>query len=171
MSEAERYAKAVMQAMVERWQEALAQADALAKGPIADLLGNSGAAVEVKLEGFKNGLPSDTPAEVLNLLGMLIQADDIDKIPDVAASLAEIATGQSAPLKAEITSAIELSDSDKENMRQKLIRDHGDGLIFNFQVDESLMGGLRVRVGDQLTDTSVASQLSALRETLATAVR
>jgi len=33
------------------------------------------------------------------------------------------------------------------------------------------MGGLRVRVGDRLIDTSVATRLAALRESLASVVR
>jgi len=96
---------------------------------------------------------------------------DLDLLPEVSRSLVESVSGQQAPMKAEIVSAVELSKKDQEQMQRKLISEYGDGLIFSFRVDPSLMGGLRVRVGDHLIDTSVASRLATLRESLSSAVR
>lgn len=171
-AQAQRYAQAIMQAMVERWQDTLGQAGALMnEGDTATLLKDDSADVATKLDALKKALPQDAPAEAINLLGMLIQADDMSLLPEVSAALAELATGQRAPLKADITSAVELSDQDKESLRQKLMKDYGEGLLFNFHVDQSLMGGLRVRVGDRLIDTSISSRLAALRDSLASVVR
>jgi ATP synthase F1 delta subunit len=80
-------------------------------------------------------------------------------------------SGQTAPVKAEITSAVELSADDQEQIRQSLVKQYGDGLVFTFQVDPTLLGGLRVRVGDRLMDNSVASRLTKLRESIASVVR
>jgi F-type H+-transporting ATPase subunit delta len=92
-------------------------------------------------------------------------------IDDVAGRLAQVATGQAAAVKAEITSAVELSAKEQEQIRQRLIAEHGEGLTFTFAVDPALMGGLRVRVGDKLIDNSIASRLAALRESLTAVVR
>jgi F-type H+-transporting ATPase subunit delta len=70
-----------------------------------------------------------------------------------------------------VTSAIELSDEEKQQIRQRLIAEHGEGLTFTFAVDPALLGGLRVRVGDHLVDNSVASRLATLRESLSSVVR
>jgi F0F1-type ATP synthase delta subunit len=51
------------------------------------------------------------------------------------------------------------------------VKQFGADLTFTFRVDPALLGGLRVRVGDSLMDTSVASRLTALRESLTSAVR
>jgi ATP synthase F1 delta subunit len=85
--------------------------------------------------------------------------------------LGQLATGQSVSRKAEITSAIALSDDEKEQIRKRLIAEHGEGLSFTFEVDPALLGGLRVRVGDRLIDNSVASRLATLREALSSVVR
>ncbi len=170
---ADRYAQAVLQAMVERWQSALGEvADVVGSDPkLADLLGDKSKSVEAKNKALSAQLPSDTPAEISNLLSLLIQEGDLALLPEIAGALTEAASGQTAPVKAEITSAVELSADDQEQIRQSLVKQYGDGLVFTFQVDPTLLGGLRVRVGDRLMDNSVASRLSKLRESIASVVR
>ena len=55
--------------------------------------------------------------------------------------------------------------------RQRLTQQYGEGLVLTFEVDPTLMGGLRIRVGDQLIDNTVANRLMALRELVAASVR
>ena len=170
---ADRYAQAVLQAMLERWQSALGEvADTVGNDPkFADLLGDKSKSVEAKNKALTALLPADTPVEISNLLSLLIQEGDIDLIPEIAGALAEAVSGQTAPLKAEITSAVELSADDQEKIRQSLVEQYGDGLVFTFRVDPTLLGGLRVRVGDRLIDNSVASRLATLRESISSVVR
>jgi F-type H+-transporting ATPase subunit delta len=85
--------------------------------------------------------------------------------------MSQVASGQQQPIKAEVISAVELSDEEKDSLRQVLTKQFGANLVFSFRVDPALMGGLRVRVGDRLIDTSVASRLAALRESLTSVVR
>jgi ATP synthase F1 delta subunit len=85
--------------------------------------------------------------------------------------LTDAASGQASPIKAEITSAVELSADEQEQIRRSLAKQYGEGLVFAFEVDPSLLGGLRVRVGDRLMDNSVASRLSKLRESITSVVR
>jgi ATP synthase F1 delta subunit len=89
----------------------------------------------------------------------------------VASALAVALSGQREPIKAEIVSAAALSEPEQEQLRRQLSEQFGEGLVFSFRVDPSLLGGLRVRVGDRLIDTSIASRLNALRESLASVVR
>ncbi len=60
-----------------------------------------------------------------------------------------------------VTSAIELTDAEKARVQKEL----GTTAI-NYRVDPSILGGLVVRVGDQVVDNSVATQMSAMRESL-----
>ena len=170
---ADRYAQAVLQAMLERWQSALSTvADAVRSDPkLADLLGDDSKSAAVKSKALTGLLPADTPVEISNLLGLLAQEGDLDLIPEIGGALAQAASGQQAPLKAEITSALELSAEDQEKLRRSLVAQHGEGLVFTFHVDPQLLGGLRVRAGDSLIDNSVASRLAKLRESISSVVR
>jgi F-type H+-transporting ATPase subunit b len=62
---------------------------------------------------------------------------------------------------AEITSALPLSDTEKESARRAI-----NAKEVNFRVDPTILGGLIVRVGDRVLDDSVASRMSALEDTL-----
>lgn len=170
---AQRYAQAVYQAMLERWQSALDQVQAvLSKDKnLYALVMDSSKDFGERAQALEAALPAGLPAEVTNLLKLLLQEGDLDMLPEVAGALSRVGSGGAAPVKAEITSATELSEKDKNALRATLAKQFGDSLIFSFHVDPGLMGGLRVRVGDRLIDTSIASRLAALRESLTSAVR
>jgi F-type H+-transporting ATPase subunit delta len=171
--QAERYAQAVVQAMVERWQTVLAQAaDAIrSDADLSQTLSDNSLDLDKRLDALQKALPEDVPPEVQNLLKLLVQEHDLDLLTEVSNALADVSSGRQAPVRAEITSAVELTDEEKEQLRQKISAEHGVDLLFDFRVDPSLLGGLRVRVGDRLIDTSVASRLGAMRESLTSVVR
>jgi F-type H+-transporting ATPase subunit b len=63
--------------------------------------------------------------------------------------------------RAEVTSALPLTDEEKQTATKAL---HADDIVF--KVNPSILGGLIVRVGDQVVDDSVAGQMNALRDSL-----
>jgi F-type H+-transporting ATPase subunit b len=66
---------------------------------------------------------------------------------------------------AEITSALPLTDNEKNTVRQEIIARTGSQSV-TFRVDPTIMGGLVVKVGDKVLDGSVAGQLDTLRQNL-----
>jgi F-type H+-transporting ATPase subunit b len=66
---------------------------------------------------------------------------------------------------AEITSALPLTDSEKDTVRKDIVSKIGSQAV-TFRVDPSILGGLVVKVGDKVVDGSVAGQLEALRQSL-----
>ncbi|HQY92113.1 ATP synthase F1 subunit delta [Caldilinea sp.] len=167
-----RYAQALWLAQLERWQQAFEQATkALEEKKLAALVADSTKSSADKAAALEKALPADFPAEVTNLLKVMIEAGDAELIDDVNGRVVQVASGKREALKAEVTSAIELTDSEKDKLRKRLAAEYGEGLTFSFGVDPSLMGGLRVRVGDRLIDNSVATRLATLRESIATVVR
>ncbi len=168
-----RYTQAIYQIMIDRWQTELDQiAAAVAKdGALVALLNDPAREVAGKLAALEAVLPSGLAPEVANFVRLLVQEGDFALLPQVSAALAQAATGRGGPLKADIVSADVLTPEEMKDLRTKLTQEHGDNLIFTFAVDPALMGGLRVRVGDKLIDSSVAGRLARLRESLASVVR
>ena len=166
------YAQALWLAQLERWQQAFdAAAQVVGEKKLAALLADSSKSSADKTTALEKALPAGFPVEVANLLKVMVEAGDAPLVGEVAGRVAQVAAGKSEALKAEITSAIELTDSEKEKLRKRLVDEYGAGLTFSFSVDPSLMGGLRVRVGDRLIDNSVATRLATLRESIASVVR
>jgi len=63
--------------------------------------------------------------------------------------------------KAVVTSALPLTDEETKNIKAAL-----NVADVSFNVNPAILGGLIVRVGDQVVDDSVAGQMSALRDSL-----
>ena len=159
---AENYAQVILETIVGQWQTGLsAVADALEQDPER----------AANVEAIENALPDDAAPEVRNFVKTLVQEKDTNLLPHIVSALGASLRGESGPQSADITSAIELGDDVQEQIRRQLTRQYGEELVFSFEIDPSLMGGLRIRVGDQLIDNTVANRLMALREMIAAEVR
>jgi F-type H+-transporting ATPase subunit delta len=64
---------------------------------------------------------------------------------------------------ADVTSANELSDEQKVNIQDRLKNILGDKLSLNFKVDKKIIGGLIVKVGSKMIDTSLANKINKLK--------
>jgi F-type H+-transporting ATPase subunit b len=82
-----------------------------------------------------------------------IIADFFAKVPANVAGM----TGETAV----VTSALPLTDSEKDNVKKTL-----NVSSVEYKVNPRILGGLVVRVGDQVVDDSIASQMSGLQESL-----
>jgi F-type H+-transporting ATPase subunit b len=67
---------------------------------------------------------------------------------------------------AEVTSALPLTTEEQTSVKQDVLSKIGDTATISFLVDPTILGGLIVRVGDQIVDGSVAGQLSNLQKSL-----
>ena len=65
---------------------------------------------------------------------------------------------------AKVESAVALTPEQQNGVAANLHRLYGHGLNLSFQVNPALVGGLRVRVGSDVYDGSVAARLQELEE-------
>jgi len=66
---------------------------------------------------------------------------------------------------AEIISALPLTEAEKDTIRQEIVAKAGSQTVA-FRVDPNILGGLVVKLGDKVLDSSVAGQLDSLRQSL-----
>ncbi len=62
-----------------------------------------------------------------------------------------------------VTSALPLTDAEKSSIQKDLLDKAGANVEVVYDVDPSILGGLKIKVGDKLIDGSVAGQLDALK--------
>ena len=74
----------------------------------------------------------------------------------------EALTGASA----EITSALPLTSTEQDTVRSEIVERIGSGATVGFRVDPNILGGLVIRVGDKVLDSSVSGKLEGLRQSL-----
>lgn len=102
-----------------------------------------------------------------NLLYALLQHGDLPILGDVITALrARVQAVATGPTPVEVITATPLAADQRQALETKLSIMHGSNLAYEYKVDTAILGGMIIRVGDKLIDGSVASRLSALKQTL-----
>lgn len=103
---------------------------------------------------------------VLNLLSILIANDRLLSIPEIASQFQRFKDKFQGIAQAEIVSAFPMSDEQVTELVGLLEPKFNLKLQPHVSVDDSLIGGVRVVVGDYVLDTSVRAQLNRMRDAL-----
>lgn len=110
-------------------------------------------------------LPADLLPQVRNFLLTMVKEGLTGELNAVAAALPGYLETGSRTVDASVTSAIELSTEQKERISRELQQRYGDVHV-TYHVDPTLIGGLIIRVGDQVLDNSLRARLSAIQRLL-----
>jgi len=90
-------------------------------------------------------------------------------LQDVIIEFLELAASRKSSAVAEVRSASQLSDDQKSKLAAALEKATGKKVQIRVQVDPSVIGGVLVKVGDQIVDGTVRTQLNRFREGLRSA--
>ena len=120
-----------------------------------------------RIQVFSGLLKSKLPASASNLIELLVQNDRLLLLPEIAEQFIALKNRHEGTAQAEITSAFELSEAQVKDLVVALESKFSLKLKPHVTVDPSLIGGVRVAVGDQVLDTSVQAQLTRMRDMLA----
>jgi F-type H+-transporting ATPase subunit delta len=121
---------------------------------------------EDKLGRLAQALPDGLDSDVRKFMGTLLEAGQLDQLDAILEEFDRLTRRRPELRLARVTSAVPLTGDEQEAVRAKLADRFGADLEFQFEVDPSLIGGMHVRVGDQVIDGSVAGKLAALRDRL-----
>ena len=100
---------------------------------------------------------------VQNLVKFLVTKGLVDVVPSLRAAYASQLDDHHDRQRVEVTSAVPLEPGELEQINRfvsGLIRKEA---VVSTQVDESILGGIVIQIGDRLLDGSTRSQLDALR--------
>ncbi|MBR5428988.1 MAG: ATP synthase F1 subunit delta [Firmicutes bacterium] len=101
---------------------------------------------------------------VLNLCSLLWIKGREKLLPAVVTAYRHQLRQQAGLLTAEMTSAVMLTEEQLAPLRQALEKRFGRPVVVELKVDPSLIGGVRVRVGNTVLDGSVRGRLNAMRQ-------
>lgn len=163
-----KYATAIFSLALERWLTTLtAVQQKLAADPaLLERLQDSAVPFSERQQTIDGLVPPGTDQPVKNFLYTLLENQHLDLLDDVLNDLQQMARGGPQVQVALITTAVELSDEEKEQFRRRLRARYGENLEFTFRVDPSILGGAVVQVGDKVIDGSVAARLEAMSNAL-----
>ena len=104
------------------------------------------------------------PVEIVaNTLRLVARNGRLFALTEIIAEFKRLAAIARNEVSAEVVSAAPLSDQQQGELVRVLKERIGKEITLNTRVDESLIGGLVVKVGSQMIDTSLKTKLSAMK--------
>ena len=150
------------------WSELVSEmANVAAHADVQALSQNPNVPEEQIVAIFLALLKSPLTDEAKNFIGMLVENGRLSLLPEIGAQFHVLKNAQEGAADAEITSAFALSDAQVKELIATLEKKFGRKLNPSVAVDNSLIGGVRVVVGDEVLDTSVRAKLQQMHVALA----
>ncbi|KAF1031442.1 MAG: ATP synthase subunit delta [Burkholderia lata] len=119
---------------------------------------------ELLLAAVKSPLAS--AAQAKNFVQMLVDNHRIALLPEIAVQFDALKNARDGAADVQIVSAFPLNDAQLAELLAGLERKFGRKLKPEVEIDPTLIGGVRVTVGDEVLDTSVCARLASMQAAL-----
>jgi F-type H+-transporting ATPase subunit delta len=173
-STARRYAEAAFEIAerddsMEAWLAAFAVAEERLAGPeVLHLLANPAIPGDDRLAALARILGDAVEGAPRNLLALMVRRGRFELLPMVSREFLRLYRRREGIVEATVTAVVELDEAELTALQERLAAITGSRIELQAQVDPELLGGVQVRVGDQLIDGSVRGRLERLRAEFAT---
>ena len=167
----QRYAQAIFELaeeheQLEQWDQDLRlAADVLGDEEFALFLKHAEVPVERKTSAIEDVLSEVHPL-VRNLVSLLVNRGGVDAMRDVQEGYSHLLDERLGRQRVEVTTAVPLEDSELERITNFVAQLVGREVVLSTQVDDSILGGLIIQIGDRLLDGSTSSALERMRQTV-----
>jgi F-type H+-transporting ATPase subunit delta len=101
-----------------------------------------------------------------NFISLLCQAGRISEVAVVTDAFSALVDRIKKLLSLKVTSAFDIGDGEKENFKNHIHKEFGSLASVEWDMNPEIIGGLRVRAGDKLLDSSIKGALQRLENTL-----
>jgi F-type H+-transporting ATPase subunit delta len=133
---------------------------------LAGLLADTGTPAEGRTGLLDRVLGGKVAGVSATLLRQAVRLPRGRHLDDIAEELAELAAARRQRSVARVSTPVPLRTEQEDRLRDSLSRLYGRPMSLQVELDESLLGGLVVRVGGEVIDGSVAGRLEAARRQL-----
>ena len=171
-SAAKRYAQAVFslgqeKGTLDAWGEDLAMLSRIVEDDrIATYLINPSVAAERRIEALETSLGTSVQPEARNLARMLIERNRTMLIPQIREMFDAQLRAERGIVVAEVTTEDRLTDAERDVVGEKLVTMTGKKVELVLKIDPEIIGGIIIRIGDQVIDGSVRNKLEKMRSRL-----
>ncbi len=117
-----------------------------------------------KKDMFINIFKGKIDEELLSFLLILIEKDRILFTEEKLKEMEKIHLERNNTLLVEVRTVIPLQETEKESLRMKLYNMYDKKIIFDEKLDKNIIGGVYIRVGDDVIDGTIKSRLEEMKK-------
>ncbi|MCG8468552.1 MAG: ATP synthase F1 subunit delta [Gemmatimonadetes bacterium] len=129
-------------------------------------LGAPSVGLDKKKRMVSSALGEDAPELFVRFLKVMLDRRRQGTLPGVASDYRDLLDKQAGRVRADVTLPFEADDAVRGQVLDALERRFEKKVIPEFHVDPKILGGVIIRIGDELMDASVRRQLEQLRHEL-----
>jgi F-type H+-transporting ATPase subunit delta len=134
---------------------------------LRDLLGDESQPADRRVALLDSVLAGKASPVTQQLLAQVVRTPRGRNLEQVVARLAEAAAARRERSVVRVTAASPLSDAQEQRLTSALTAIYGRAVSVQVELDPQLLGGMVIRVGDEVIDGSVAARLATARQELA----
>lgn len=123
-------------------------------------------ATERKLRVLSDAFGDRTTATTLNFLYLLVNKRRIKQLDEIAREYRALVDERQGRLVARVQTAVSLSKGQLDALQNALVARTGKKIEMQTEIDSSMIGGVRVRLGDTIIDGSVSGRLERIKRQL-----
>jgi F-type H+-transporting ATPase subunit delta len=113
---------------------------------------------------FINIFKGNIDEELLSFLLILIEKDRILFTEEKLKEMEKIHLERNNTLLVEVKTVIPLQETERENLRKKLYNMYDKKIIFDEKLDKNIIGGVYIRVGDDVIDGTIKNKLQEMKK-------
>ncbi len=119
-----------------------------------------------RLLAIEEAFGAKMPEDVVSFLKLLCENGYITKLSEIIEEFFKLEMVVSNTVTVTVTSKIPLADNQKEALIKKLEEKYRKHIVPHYLVDETLIGGLKITLEDQIIDASVQKRLQRIKEVI-----
>ena len=131
-----------------------------------DFLSSPGIALEERLDALEKAFADAVPENIVSFMQLLCERGRIRSISGCIEEYKKLLDIQNSISTAYVTSAVELTDEEKEKLKDKLEIKCGHSVILECTTDKSIMGGIMVEIDGKLIDGSLKNRLHEVKDVI-----
>ena len=149
-------------------EEALVILTTLEQNPQLDkLMKHPKISKQEKEQVFENIFKGHISEEMLGFIKLIVNKERYSELPKIFRYLVDRIKEEKKIGVAFVTTAVELTEAKKQSVRMRLLQTtQYKEMEMHYSVDESLIGGMVIRIKDRVVDSCVRTQLEEMKKQL-----
>lgn len=165
-----RYGRALFEAAAARKEETKVQQELQAAQPaireLMPVLRNPRISTADKRKKLEDALKGKVSATTQHFLALLIEKKRFELLPMVVRDLGKLVDEKHSVARAQVRTARPLTSEQQQKLKDKLKVFAGKNIELEIKEDPEIIGGVVVRLGDWVLDSSLRGQLKKMKESI-----